>query len=138
MNQDKFSTAICFISGSTFLLISLSQFSLALTWRPLDNQFLGGVLGIPIAFLFTLLFGAGWWLGWLFEKVFLSKGRNVALSFLFGMFLIYLVIMLVAFLTPLGLFRFAFVSGEHIAFSGFWFQLSRISYETLAKIRNRI
>jgi|SRR5688572_19441 len=133
-NQDKFSSALPFTSGLGFLFVGLMQFAMALTYRPLDNDFLGGDLAIPLAFLLTLLFAIGWLVEWFFEKIVLNLGRNATRLFLFGALLVYLVIALVSFLIPLGFFRFALVAIDSVAFAGFWF---RIRPETLAKLHNR-
>ncbi len=137
-NQDKLFTTLRFVVGLASLCFGLIQFSLALTYRPLDNHFLGGVLGIPLAILLTLLFALGWWFEWLFEKVVSNNGRTAALVFLFSTILIYLISGVVSFLIPIGLFSFAFVAGASVAFGSFWLQLSRLRPEIAAKIRNRV
>jgi hypothetical protein len=136
-NQDKFSSALWFMAGAAFLFFALMQFALALTWRPLDNHFLGGVVGIPLAMLLTLLFMIGWWFGWIFEAIISNQGRKIMLWFLLGVILVYLVIALLSFLMPVDLSRFALVASDSIVLSGIWFRISRVRPETLAKLRNR-
>ncbi len=136
-NQDKLFAALRFVVGSMFLCWGLIEFSLALTWRPLDNNFLGGVLGIPLAILLTVLFVIGWWFEWLFEKIIVNKGRKTVVVFLLGAIFIYLMIGIASFLIlPLGFSSFALMAGTSITFGSFWFQLSRMRPEMLAKIRN--
>jgi len=127
-----------FILALSFLFTTLLNFESALSYSGLENNYLAENWGMPLASFLTLIFGLGWWLEILVEKLALSQGRKPALFAYYGIVLIFALIMFSSLVfTPSGFLRYAISGCGYIFMSSFHFRFSAIHPETIAKLQKK-
>jgi hypothetical protein len=137
-NQSKFLSATQFLVASGFLFGGLLMFTVALGFRGLKNDFLAENWEAPLVILLTLLFGVGWCLEILVERLMLNKGREVALLVLIGTVILYALIGLGSLLfLSLGFWRYVLLASDNIFVGGFFFRFSAMSPELAGRFRKR-
>ena len=136
-NISGLTSAAQFFVAITFLFIGLLNFTSALSYDGLENNFLADNWAIPLAFLLAFIFGLGWLVESLVEQLLLSKGRNIALSAFFSFFMVFMFLVGVPLFTPFDFSRFAVSVSGYILMSGFYLRFSMMRPEVLAKLRKR-
>ena len=134
-NQNKFASLVSFFLGSIGFFNSLLAFMSALKYRGLENNFLADNWEVPLTIFLVFVFALGWWSEVFIEHLIKKSGRKMLFSFLIILFL-YSLIMLPSFLFPLGFFRLALSACGYVLLSGFFYKLSLLRPEVVAKLRS--
>lgn len=134
-NQSKFASLVSFFLGSVGFFNSLLAFTNALKYRGLENNFLADNWEVPLIIFLVFIFALGWWCEVFIEYFILKSGRKMLFSFLIILFL-HSSIMLPSFFFPMGFFRLALSACGYVLLSGFFYKLSLLRPEVVAKLRS--
>jgi hypothetical protein len=131
------SPRIYFFLSLLWLCDGLLKFVYALSKDGVEHSFVADNWGIPVAFLLVIVFGLGWWGEYIFEKRILSKGRKIAIVFLFVFVLAFILLSFGSWFvfTPFGFWQYAISACASFLMSGFFLRVSVADANTISKLR---
>jgi len=135
-NQFKFASTTQIFLAMIFLFGGLLDFKRALSYDGLENNFLADNWGMPLAIFLTLIFGLGWWFESSVENLVLSKGRTIAILAMAGIILLFILFEFGSLaLSTNSFFEISIQSSGKILMAGFFFHLSNIHPDLIAKLQ---